>query len=212
LRVVVYGSRPNGHARVVVETLLSGRADIDVVGLIDDFPENSEHRIGSLSVIGSAGDLARLRDDGIEGVVLGFGAALRRREVLDAITRAGLELPQLVHPLASSAATARVQPGAQVLPLASLGPGARVGSAVLVNTGALLEHDVTVEDCAVVGPGAVVAGRARIGPGAELGAGAVVLPDVQVAAGAVVGAGAVVIHNVGEGQTVVGVPARALRA
>jgi UDP-2-acetamido-3-amino-2,3-dideoxy-glucuronate N-acetyltransferase len=48
--------------------------------------------------------------------------------------------------------------------------------------------------------------------GASLGSGAVVLAGVRVGAGALVGAGAVVTKDVAPGETVAGVPARALAA
>ena len=48
--------------------------------------------------------------------------------------------------------------------------------------------------------------------GASLGSGCVVLGGVRVGAGALVGAGAVVTRDVGEGEVVAGIPARAVVA
>lgn len=50
----------------------------------------------------------------------------------------------------------------------------------------------------------------RIGRRASIGSGAVILCGVTVGEGALVGAGAVVTHDVAPGETVAGVPARAL--
>src|SRR5215216_354735 len=47
--------------------------------------------------------------------------------------------------------------------------------------------------------------------GAALGSGAIVLGGVRIGAGALVGAGAVVTHDVAPGETVAGLPARAIR-
>jgi sugar O-acyltransferase (sialic acid O-acetyltransferase NeuD family) len=211
VRVVVYGSRPDGHAKVLIEALLPA-ADFEIVGLLDDVPGNAGRRIGELSVLGARADLERLGGEGIEGALLGFGSAGGRLAIVEAVQAAGLALPIFVHPTAHVYASAVLAPGAQILPLASVGPGARIGRGALINTGAIVEHDAMVGDCAVVGPGAVLAGRASAGESAELGARAVVLPDVQVGAQAVVGAGAVVTRAVAEGHTVVGVPARPLRS
>lgn len=52
---------------------------------------------------------------------------------------------------------------------------------------------------------------ATIGANAKIGAGAVILPGVTVGAHALVGAGAVVTRDVGEGDVVVGNPARAIK-
>jgi UDP-perosamine 4-acetyltransferase len=208
MRAVVYGSRPDGHARVVIE-LFADVPHLELVGLIDDYPGNAAHEIGGLSVVGGRGDLRRLAGEGVEAAIFGFGAARGRAAVLAAVDDAGLELPVLVHPTAYVAASAQLGSGCQLLPRAHVGPGARIGRGALVNTGAIIEHDVEVADAAVIDPGAVLAGRVSIGSEVEVGCGAVVLPDVKIGARAVVGAGAVVTRDVKEGETVVGVPARA---
>jgi sugar O-acyltransferase (sialic acid O-acetyltransferase NeuD family) len=190
-----------------VDVLLAGE-DVEVVGLIDDVPENAGRRIGELQVIGTRADLSRLAAQGVEGVVLGFGTANGRDAVVRAIEAAGLALPTLMHPSASISGSATLAAGVQVLPQVSIGPNARIGRSVLVNTGAIVEHDVAVADFAVINPGAVLTGRATVGQSGEIGAGAVVLPDIDIGAHAVVGAGAVVTRPVPRGETVVGVPAR----
>lgn len=207
MRVVLYGSRLDGHANVVLD-LFGGLPELEFIGLLDDWPANSERRIGELAVVGGRDDLPRLAGEGVEGVLLGFGAAQGREDVVAAALAAGLALPTVVHPTAHVAASAELADGVQVLPRASIGPNARVGHGCLVNTGAIVEHDVVLGECSVVDPGAVLTGRARIGRAVEVGSGAVLIPDVEVGDGATVGAGAVVVKAVAAGDTVVGVPAR----
>jgi UDP-perosamine 4-acetyltransferase len=207
MRLAIYGSRPDGHANVVLD-LFGGEHEF--VGLLDDWAENAERTVGGLRVLGGTADLARLAGEGVEGVALGFGAARGRRAILHAIEAAGLALPTLVHPTAFVSASASLAPGVQVMPQASVGPNARAGRGVLVNTGATLDHDVVVADGSVVDPGAVLTGRVRIGAEVEVGSGATLIPDSVVGDGATVGAGAVVVRPVEPGTTVVGVPARPL--
>ena len=52
--------------------------------------------------------------------------------------------------------------------------------------------------------------RTYVGRRAAIGSGAVILGGVRIGAGAIVGAGAVVTRHVVDGETVAGVPARAL--
>lgn len=208
MRCAIYGSRPDGHANVVLDFF--GGTEHDFIGLLDDWDENAGRTIGDLTVLGGTADLPRLAAEGLEGVALGFGAAAGRGKILDAIEAAGLRLPTLVHPTAFIAASAVLGPGAQVMPRASIGPNARVGRGVLVNTGAILDHDVVIAAASVVDPGAVLTGRVRVGAEVEIGSGAVLIPDSVVGDGATVGAGAVVVRPVEPGTTVVGVPARPL--
>jgi sugar O-acyltransferase (sialic acid O-acetyltransferase NeuD family) len=191
--------------------LLAPLAGLVVDGLIDDFPENADHRIGDVGVIGTSADLPVLVRDGVQAAILGFGSGRGRSAIAAMLRAAGLELPTLVHPAAYVATSAVLGPGAQVLPGAVVGPGAVLGTGVLLNTGAIAEHDVRLSDGVAVFSGAALAGRVVVGSDAEVGAGATVLPDVRIGSRAVVGAGATVISDVDDAVTVVGVPARAIR-
>jgi UDP-perosamine 4-acetyltransferase len=208
MRLALFGSRPDGHAKVVLD-LWGGEHEF--VGLLDDLPENAGRGVRGLSVIGGSADLGRLAGEGIEGVVLGFGAARGRAAIVAALDAAGLALPTLVHETAWVSASAELGDGVQVMPGAHIGPDARVGRGCLVNTGAILDHDVVVADASVIDPGAVLTGRVRIGGEVEVGAGATLVPDSVVGDRATVGAGAVVVGPVEAGATVVGIPARPLR-
>lgn len=207
LAVVIYGSRADGHAKVLIDLLAADRS-FTVVGLIDDYPENRLRVVRDMSVMGTGHDLDRLRKEGIEGGVLGFGGAAGRLQALERVRRAELRLPSFVHATAYVSPSAFIEDGAQVLVGAYVGPDARLARGVLVNTCAVVEHDAVLEPGAVVGPGAVLAGRAQVGEAASIGANATILPDRSVGAGAVIGAGAVVSRDVPAGVIAVGRPAR----
>ena len=210
MRTVIFGSRLDGHARVVAE-LLAPVAGLVVEGLIDDFDENADRRIGDLGVIGTSAELPALVRDGVKAAILGFGNGRGRSAIAARLREAGMELPTLVHPAAYVATSAVLGPGVQVLPGAVVGPGAVLGTGVLLNTAAIADHDARLSDGVAIFSGAVLAGRVVIGSDAEVGAGATVLPDVRIGSRAVVGAGATVISDVEDGATVVGVPARPVR-
>jgi len=207
MRIAIYGSRPDGHAKVLLD-LLDGSEDLAVVGLIDDFDENRQRQLRGREVLGTGQQLAALRARGLEGILLGFGEVNGRREAIDRVKAAALALPAFVHPSASVSASAVVGEGAQVLAGACIGADARLGEGVLVNTRAVVEHDVWLGPASVVAPGAVLAGRVRLHASAFVGAGATIVPDVVVGEGAVVGAGAVVLRDVAPDAIVTGVPAR----
>jgi UDP-perosamine 4-acetyltransferase len=209
MKTVIYGSRPDGQAKVVAE-LAQAQGGLDLVGLVDDFPENRDRRIGELAVVGTRDSLAELRAKGVEALLIGFGESNGRARIVELADAAGLELPNLVHESSIRYDSARIGRGVQLFPFALVGAGAAVGDGALVNTSALVEHDVILAAGAVVLPGARLGGRVQVGRNASVGSGAIVLPDVTIGEGAVVGAGAVVLHDVAPGQCVVGVPARPL--
>ena len=101
------------------------------------------HRVvlASQSAKKNADRESALREDGIEGVLLGFGEATGRLAVLDRVRAAGLALPSFVHPTALVSPTASLAEGVQVLAGAYVGPDARLGPGALVNTRAIVEHD-----------------------------------------------------------------------
>src|SRR5438477_11969711 len=61
MRVVVYGSRPDGHANVVAE-LAADDPDLELVGLIDDYATNARRTVRDLRVLGTGKELDSLRE------------------------------------------------------------------------------------------------------------------------------------------------------
>jgi len=84
---------------------------------------------------------------------------------------------------------------------------------VYITTNTIIEDEVFMGPCSVTSNDKyMVRGAELIGPlikrGARIGANATILPGIVVGEGAVVGAGSVVTRDVGNGETVVGNPAK----
>ena len=92
-----------------------------------------------------------------------------------------------------------------------VGAASVIGDFVMVNRGASIGHHARLEAFASIGPSAVLAGQVTICEGATVGAGATILPTLRIGRNAIVGAGAVVTKSVGDGELVVGNPARVVR-
>jgi UDP-perosamine 4-acetyltransferase len=201
-----------GHGKVVADVVRASGGT--VAGFVDSDPA----KLGRLVEPGGGrvlmmeeeflGRLDRLDrlPDGVDAVALAFGNNALR---IESHRRLGAHrCPPLIHPRATVSESVMIGDGTVVLAGAVINPAARIGCAVIVNTGAIVEHDCVVEDGVHLAPRSVVGGGVRIGRGAWIGIGAIVIQQIAVGAETRVGAGAAVIHDVADGATVVGVPAK----
>lgn len=193
-----------GHARVVIEALLS--RGIRPATVADRDAARIGEAIGGVKITGSDDDVLKMPADGVE-LANGLGnrasrgdsGLAGRRALFDRFAEKGYRFPVIAHSSAVIASDVQLGAGAQVMAGAVIQPAARIGRNVLVNTRAVVEHDCIVGDHAHIAPGAVLCGGVSIGESVHVGAGAVVLVGVKVGAGAVVAAGAVVTKDVAAG-------------
>jgi UDP-perosamine 4-acetyltransferase len=193
-----------GHARVVIEALLSRGTRPSAVTDRDSARVGT--LLGGIPITGPDEDILRLKIDQVE-LANGLGnrasrsgsGLSARRELFGRFAALGYRFPVISHASAVIASDASLGEGAQVMAGAVIQPAAIIGRNVLVNTRAVVEHDCRVGDHCHIAPGAVLCGGVVVGEGAHVGAGAVVLGGVSVGAGAVVAAGAVVSKNVEAG-------------
>ena len=203
-RVAIVGA--GGMGREALAWLRDTRLGLDPVAFfVADAGERPAGADVDLPVMTSVSELVAV---GVDGVALSVGDGATRRDVADEVTAAGLTLVTVVHPSAFLGPGVTVGEGCIVAPGSVLTRDVRLGRGVIVNYGANVGHDCTIEDFAFIGPGTVLTGGVRAGSESLIGAGAVILPGLSVGDGAVVGAGAVVTQDVGDGSTVIGVPAR----
>jgi sugar O-acyltransferase (sialic acid O-acetyltransferase NeuD family) len=193
-----------GHARVVIEALLS--RGIRPTAVTDRDAGRIGESLGGIRITGSDEDILKMDADSVE-LANGLGnrasrsdpGLAGRRALFGRFVALGYKFPVISHASAVIASDAVLDDGAQVMAGAVIQPAARIGRNVLVNTRAVVEHDCVVGDHAHVAPGAVLCGGVSVGEGAHIGAGAVVLGGINVGAGSVVAAGAVVARHVEAG-------------
>lgn len=198
-----------GHARVVIETLLSRL--IRPAGVTDRNAARVGEQVGGIPIIGTDEEILKMDPASVE-LANGLGNRASRadsglsgrRELFGRFAGLGYRFPVISHACAVIASDATFGDGAQVMAGAVIQPAARIGRNVLINTRAVVEHDCVVGDHAHVAPGAVLCGGVSVGEGVHIGAGAVILGGVSVGAGAVVGAGGVVARDVAAGSFAAG--------
>jgi len=210
MRVVILGA--GGHAQVVADLLLAMRAagdDLRPVGYLDDDPDRLGAELVGLPVLGALADLPSVPHDAL---VVAIGDNRTRCRVFDALAARGERFAVARHPRAVLAAGVRVEPGAVICAGVVVNTGAVIGANAILNTGCTVDHHGRIGPHAHVAPGVHLAGAVTVGEGAFLGIGACAIPGRAIGDWAVVGAGAAVVCDVPPGATVVGVPARIIRA
>lgn len=203
-RLLVVGA--GGHGRVVADAARAGGAFDEIAFVDEKHPRLAATALGPvLGTQAAAPDLVR------QGwaYVVALGEAALRERVLEGLSALAAPVT-IVHPSAAIGANAAIGPGAMILAQTAVNTGSRLGRSVIVNTGATVDHDCQIGDFAHICPGAHLAGNVSVGRASWVGIGAAVRQGVRIGAGVTVGAGAAVVHDLADGVTAAGVPARPL--
>lgn len=191
-----------GHGRVVAE--IARDLGLGDFARLDDDP----------AVTGVLGPLACCAEPGLRQrysrALVAIGQGPLRLQWLDRLQQLGFACPPLVHPTAWVSPTAQLGAGTVVMPQAAVMAGSQLGQGCIVNTCASVDHDCLLADGVHVCPGAHLAGAVVVGRCSWIGIGASVIQGLTIGDDVTVGAGAAVVHDLVDGITAVGIPARAL--
>jgi len=209
LRVLIIGA--GGHGKVVLDILRAGNL-YDPAGFIDADPALAGIAVGGIKILGAMNILPKMYRQGIRGAVVAIGDSRARRHCAALLHEQGIELVNAVHPTAFVSPTATLGKGVIVAAQAAISTEGRVDDLVIINTSAVVDHECHIGEAAHICPGVHLAGRVSVGAGAFVGLGANIIQCLKIGEGATVGAGAVVLEDVPAFSTVVGVPARVIRA
>lgn len=194
----LYGA--SGHAKVIIDILRD--RGIPVLGAFDKNP--AIKAISGIPVLGT-----EIEQELDQPVIISIGDNSIRRRVAEKLN---VVFGKAIHPSAIISPSAAIAEGTVVMQGAIIQADAKIGRHVIINTGAGIDHDCQIGDYAHVSPGAVLSGNVQVGEGTHIGAGAVVIPNLKIGKWCKIGAGAVVIRDIPDGVTVVGNPARIIKA
>ena len=149
---------------------------------------------------------------GTDRAVLAIGLPWIRRKLDERLKSAGFSFVSLVHPSAVVADNVTIGEGAIICPLANVSPDVTLGRLSFVNFCVGIGHDTIVGDYVQVNPGVQIGGFATIGSGVLVGSGATIRDGVAIGEDVRIGSGSVVLGRVRSGVTVMGNPAKRMRA
>jgi sugar O-acyltransferase (sialic acid O-acetyltransferase NeuD family) len=200
----------SGHAKVVID-VLERQGEYEIAFLVDDAPALKGKLVFGYRVIGDMKEMFACRDRPSKGIIA-IGNNKIRRRIADQLKLEGLELVSAVHPSASLSRGVGLGEGTVVMAGAVINADTRIGRNVILNTKSSVDHDCLVGDGVHIAPGVTLCGGVCLGDSTFVGAGATVCPGITIGKNVTVGAGATVIGDVPDGETVVGVPARTIKA
>ena len=207
--VIILGA--GGHARVLLDTLRL--LSIEVLGATIEDAENVHDKLPDIPILGQDTTVFSYSPDSVK-LVIGFGTIRvnpRRADLFDYFKSKGYSFASVIHPSVILARDVALSEGLQIMAGAVIQAGCELGENCLINTCAVLDHDCRIGAHTHIASGAVLSGAVVVGARSHVGAGATIIQGVRIGSNSVVGAGAVVIRDVGDNETVIGVPAREVK-
>ncbi len=206
--IFVYGA--GGHAKVIIDILQLNH--IEVAAVLDDNPELNNKTCMGYPISTPQKTLEKLHEKGIQYGIIAIGNNKIREEKGKLIRSWGYDLITAIHPSTTLARTAEVGKGTAVMAGVIVNSDSVIGENVTLNTGCTIDHDCRIGNCAHISPGVHLGGTVTIGERTHIGIGAAVLPNLTIGKDVMVGGGAVVIHDLPDGVTAVGVPAKIIQS
>lgn len=203
---LIFGA--GGHSKVVFEAITSIESASSNFLFADDDPTLESLRQPGRQFISAD----EIRAHKIAYFHIAIGDNRQRSQIAKRIEFQELEPFSIFHSTSSIASSATISPGCFVAAGAIVGPEACIAQHSIVNHGAVVDHDCVIADFVHISPNATLSGCVIIGHRTLIGAGAVVLPGRKIGDDCIIGAGAVVVNDIPAGQTVIGVPAKQIRA
>jgi len=215
-KVLIVGAGGHGsEVRAYVENVGAAHEHVRLLGFIDD--NRSKGPWLGTKVLGGLPELETLaheeKDNTFHYITACGDNPVRCRLVrtIEAFGMENLRPWTLRHPSSQIGPEVQIGQGTLLAPNVIITTRARIGHHCILNVKVSVSHDCVIGDFVNINPGAVICGSVDIGAGAYIGAGAVIKDRIRIGRGVTVGAGAVVVHDLPDGITVVGVPARAIK-
>ncbi len=184
----------SGHAKVVIESLLSTGKSID--GVFDD-----NEQIKSILGYQVLGKLAAEYYESISEIIVAIGNNEIRKKIAKE-----LDLPfgNAIHISAIISSSVKIGHGVAIMANTVVNAETKIGNHVIINTSASVDHDCKVEDFVHIAPNSTVCGGVQIGKSTLVGAGSVIIPNIKIGNNVTIGAGSVITQDIRDNVVVVG--------
>ena len=208
--IVIVGA--GGFAREVlalIEKLNEVSPKWNVLGFIDDNLHALDNYDLGYSILGTISEWTPIAD---EQYAMAIASPQLKEKVSGTLKERGAIFATLVHPKVSIGKRVTLGEGVILFEHTIVDIDVRLEDFVFINTFCTIGHDAVIGRCTTIAPGVGISGTCKIGQYVNMGGHSYIIPGKKVGDHAVIAAGSVVFNNVKEKTTVIGNPAKRLKA
>lgn len=200
--IIVIGA--GGHAAEIDEYIIhsqkvTGIKELNVIGFLDDNPENYARYRLSAPLIGGINEHKVIKG---HGYIIGIANLKYRRLFVDRFKAEGAEFVSFVHCAAYVSPSAVIGEGTIVGPSANLGPNVQTGKYTLINSRCSLGHDTLLGDYNFISPNVCFSGFTEVGNENLFGINSATIPGIKIGNRNKIAAGMILDQNVGDDSVV----------
>lgn len=208
---IIFLGAANPETGRMIKAVERGQPNFNVLGFIDNDRKKKGISFLGYPVFGGFEVLDEVMKDEVYFVNLITGSTKTRYETSRYMAQKGCKFTNFVHPSVDLTMTT-MGVGNYIQEGVVIQASAQIGNNSSIHMGTLVAHEVTIGDSVFIAHACSISGCVEIDDGVFVGTNATIIPRLQIGKWATIGAGAVVIDDVPDYATVVGNPARVVKA